>query len=132
VNLWQLLLRNRIATLLFALNLCFFIYGASSWWRESQGGSGCSSVAEARVSDSADCHFLFTTGFMVGGFIYIFPDILNRLTVVPLVHSFSSLCNCTGFRIEIIGILVFSSLQAILIGYVPDRLVSRKGKAGHS
>ena len=120
--------RNRFAIILLALNLWFFTHNAVGWWRESGRGTGsdCSTTAQARNDDAADCHFLFTTGFIIGGFFYILPDALNRLTVVPLVHSFSSLCNCSAFRVEMGGILIFSSVQATLIGFGLDRLVNRK------
>jgi hypothetical protein len=127
VNAGRLIWRNRIAVILFVLNLWFFARGAVAWWHASDRvGSDCSTTAQARNDESADCHFLGTTGFILGGFFYLLPDALNRLTVVPLVHSFASLCNCTAFRIEMGGILVFSSGQATLVGYALDRVVNRK------
>jgi len=69
---------------------------------------------------------MFSTGFMIGGLFYVLPDSLNRLTIVPLVHSFSSMCNCTAFRLELTGILGYSSLQAIILGYGIDRLIKLK------
>ncbi len=120
--------RNRFALFLFVLNLWFFTHNALGWWRESGRGTGsdCSTTAQARNDDAADCHFLLSTGFIIGGFFYILPDALNRLTVAPLVRSLSSLCNCTAFRIEMGGILFFSSVQATLVGFALDRLVNRK------
>jgi hypothetical protein len=115
-----------LAKILLALNLCFYAYGAAGWWKASQVDGDCSSVAQARVSDAADCHFMIPTGFMLGGFFYIIPDMANRLTIVPLVRSFSSMCNCSAFRIEIAGILLFSSLQAMLAGYGIEHVL--KGK----
>jgi hypothetical protein len=128
VNLWRPIWRNRFALALFVLNLWFFASGALGWWRESGRDTGhvCATVAQARNDEAADCHFLFSTGMILGGFVYIVPDELNLLTVVPLVRSFSSLCNCTAFRIEMGGILIFSSVQATLVGFGLDRLVNRK------
>jgi hypothetical protein len=131
-RLWMLIKKiwsSPLAKILFLLNLCFYAFRALGWWRASHVAGDCSSVAQARVSEAVDCHFLFSTGFMIGGIFYVLPDMLNRLTVVPLVHSFSSLCNCSVFRVEMGGILLFSSLQAILVGYGIERLVRGKRKS---
>jgi len=79
----------------------------------------------ARISDAADCHFLAPTGGMIGGIFYLLPDVLNSFTVVPLVSLFPDMCNCSAFRVEMVGILLFSSLQAVVVGYCIERILHR-------
>jgi hypothetical protein len=111
---------------MLVLNVCFFLRGAAGWWVASRVSDNCSSVAEAQTYDWADCHFTFSTGIMIGGFLYLLPDACNRRTVVPLTHLFPKMCSCTAFRLEMVGILLFSSLQAILVGYCLHLLIRRR------
>ena len=60
------------------------------------------------------------------GFAYMLPGILNMLTLPKLLNRYPSICTCTHLQFEMGGVLVFSSLQAALVGFGVDRLVNRK------
>lgn len=122
------LFQSRLAIILIAINLCFFLYGESKFFNFNPEHIHSDSCLVAIQSQFITEHsYTLTAGFFK--LLNLPAFFMMSISMDLLGKFFSPICFATNYRVEIIFLTLLIALQWFLLGNIFTRLLNNSYKS---